>query len=241
MNILLVLAYLFFIGSMTGWIIEALFRHRFSSDNPEHKWVNPGFCTGPYLPIYGFGLCTLFMLAYFGQVNHLTDSVSSMVVMFIIMAIMMTLIEYVAGIYCLKVLKVKLWDYSDCFGNIQGVICPLFSFFWAILSAFYYFLIHQHVLNGLIWLSNNLSFSFFIGMFFGVFTIDVIHSANIIIKVKKFAEEHQIEIELEKLKLRMVEAAEERKEKYSHLLPYKSSIPFIEHLEFIKEKIRDKK
>ena len=23
------------------------------------KWVNPGFLIGPYLPIYGFGLCGL--------------------------------------------------------------------------------------------------------------------------------------------------------------------------------------
>ena len=56
MSVFLTLAYLFFIGSVFGWVLELFFRKFFSSSNPEHKWINPGFCTGPYLPIYGCGL-----------------------------------------------------------------------------------------------------------------------------------------------------------------------------------------
>lgn len=63
MNILLKLAYLFFIGSVIGWCIEVIFRRFFSSANPERKWINPGFCTGPYLPLYGCGLCILYLIA----------------------------------------------------------------------------------------------------------------------------------------------------------------------------------
>ena len=63
MNFFLTLAYLFFIGSVSGWVLELFFRKFFSASNPEHKWINPGFCTGPYLPIYGFGLCALYLLA----------------------------------------------------------------------------------------------------------------------------------------------------------------------------------
>ena len=63
MNLFLTLAYLFFIGSTLGWVAELLYRRFLSGANPERKWINPGFCTGPYLPIYGFGLCTLFLLA----------------------------------------------------------------------------------------------------------------------------------------------------------------------------------
>ena len=44
MNIWLVLAFLFFIGSMIGWVAELLFRRFISSANPERKWINPGFC-----------------------------------------------------------------------------------------------------------------------------------------------------------------------------------------------------
>ena len=56
MNLLLVLAYLFFLGSVFGWLLELFFRKFFSGSNPEHKWINPGFCVGPYLlrqwPVY---------------------------------------------------------------------------------------------------------------------------------------------------------------------------------------------
>ena len=60
MKYFLVIAFLFIIGSTIGWVIELLFRRFFSA----HKWINPGFLVGPYLPLYGFGLCALFGLAY---------------------------------------------------------------------------------------------------------------------------------------------------------------------------------
>ena len=39
----------------------------------------------------------------------------------------MTATEYIAGVLSLRVMKVRLWDYSNNFGNIQGIICPKFS------------------------------------------------------------------------------------------------------------------
>ena len=146
MRLSLVLAFLFFIGSCFGWVLELLYRNL---THRHKKWINPGFCTGPYLPIYGFGLCTLFLLASMEDLHLIADPVWNRVVLFIAMAVAMTLIEYIAGIACLKYLKVRLWDYSNLWGNIQGIICPLFSFFWAALGAAYYFLIHPYILNAL--------------------------------------------------------------------------------------------
>ena len=57
MGLLLKSAFLFFIGATCGWTAEVLFRRFLSSANPERKWINPGFCVGPYLPLYGVGLC----------------------------------------------------------------------------------------------------------------------------------------------------------------------------------------
>ncbi|MBR0031622.1 MAG: hypothetical protein IJP61_04990, partial [Treponema sp.] len=53
MTSLLVLTFLFFAGSIIGWGIELFWRRFFSKNNPEKKWINPGFLTGPYLPLYG--------------------------------------------------------------------------------------------------------------------------------------------------------------------------------------------
>ena len=61
------LAYLFFIGSVLGWVLELVFRKFFSPGNPEHKWINPGFCVGPYVPLYGTGLCVLYLMARLGE------------------------------------------------------------------------------------------------------------------------------------------------------------------------------
>lgn len=125
MNLFLTLAFLFFIGSTFGWVLELFYRRFISSSNPERRWINPGFCTGPYLPIYGNGLCALYLLA---SLEGLLPWMNKFV-MFALMAVAMTAIEYVAGLCCLKIAKVRLWDYRDQWGNIQGIICPLFSLF----------------------------------------------------------------------------------------------------------------
>ena len=69
MNMFLTLAYLFFIGSTLGWVAELLYRRFLSGANPERKWINPGFCVGPYVPLYGSGLCILYLLASIGEKN----------------------------------------------------------------------------------------------------------------------------------------------------------------------------
>ncbi len=237
MTIFLILAYLFFIGSVLGWVLELLYRNL---TQKHEKWVNPGFCTGPYLPIYGFGLCALFLLASLEQHSFISHPVWNKVVLFIAMAIGMTLIEYVAGIFCLKYLKVRLWDYSDLWGNIQGIICPLFSFFWAILGAVYYFLIHPHILDGLNWLSQNLAFSFFIGMFFGVFIIDVVHSANLVVKLKAFAEENEVIVRYEALKDHIMESHQRTKEKYRFFRPFRELKPLGETLKEMQDSLEQR-
>ena len=201
MNVFLVLAYLFFIGAVFGWILEVFFRKFFSSSNPEHRWINPGFCVGPYIPLYGCGLCILFLFAMFGAQYGVDSGIVGRTILFFGMVVSMTLIEYTAGIILLKIFKLRLWDYSRLWGNIQGLICPLFSLFWTILGAIYYFFIHPVILEALTWLSNNLSFSFVIGFFFGVFTIDVVYSGSLVTKMKAYADEHQVIVRLEELRL----------------------------------------
>ena len=232
MSIFLTLAYLFFIGSVLGWGLELLFRNL---TQHNQKWVNPGFCTGPYLPIYGFGLCALFLLASLERCSMIASTFWNKAVLFLAMAVGMTLIEYIAGVFCLKYLKVRLWDYSDMWGNIQGIICPLFSFFWAVLGALYYFFVHPHILDGLAWLSRNLAFSFFIGMFFGVFIIDVAHSANLVVKLKRFAEENEVIVRYEALKKHIQEAHQESKIKYRFFRPFRGEQPLLEHLKEMQE------
>ncbi len=236
MNLFLTLAFLFFIGSVTGWIIELFFRRFLSSANPERKWINPGFCTGPYLPLYGAGLCVLFLVASLDQFSVIENSILEKVVIVIVMGICMTLIEYITGLIALKAFHMRLWDYSGAKFNINGLICPKFSLIWSVLGAAYYFFIHPHILDALIWLSQNLAFSFFIGLFFGVFIIDVIHSAQIVDKIKKFAKENEVIVKYENLKSYIRSIQEKNKEKVHFLTPFRSEHPLSEHLKELADK-----
>lgn len=241
MGMFLTLAFLFFIGSVSGWVLELFFRRFFSGGKTDKKWVNPGFCTGPYLPLYGCGVCLLFLIASLEEDSFINNTVLNKIVLFSVMAITMTLIEYIAGICSIKFSNVRLWDYSNEWGNIQGIICPKFSLFWAILGAIYYFFIHPHILEALRWLSNNLAFSFVIGLFFGVFILDAAHSANLLIKLKNFADENNVVVKYEAIKAHIIKLQEENKRKVHFFRPFHSEIPLSEHLKNMKETFEIKK
>ena len=244
MNVFLTLAYLFFIGSVLGWCLELVFRKFFSGSNPEHKWINPGFCTGPYVPLYGCGLCILYLLATLGDATGMEDTVGGKALLFLGMAVSMTAIEYIAGIALLKWMKLRLWDYSKCWGNIQGLICPLFSFFWALLGAVYYFFVHPYILDALNWLANNLAFSFVIGFFFGVFTIDVANSAKLVARLKRYADENNVIVRYENLKAHIRSVRDRAQLRVQFFFPFRSERALVEHLKDntheVLEKIRSR-
>jgi uncharacterized membrane protein len=239
MNLWLILAFLFFIGSVLGWVAELIFRRFFSAANPERKWINPGFCVGPYVPLYGFGLCLLYLIASAEAYNWITNPVWNRIVLFAFMAVCMTGIEYLAGLTSLKFLKVRLWDYTNQWGNIQGLICPKFSAVWAAVGAIYYFLIHPHILNALNWLSENLAFSFFVGLFFGVFIIDVVYSAKLVSKLRAFARENDIVVRYEHLKAEIRNAQDAAAQRSNFLFAFRSDRALGEHLAAHRDRIRE--
>lgn len=240
MSVALKLAFLFFVGSCLGWVIELLFRRFISTANPERKWINPGFLVGPYLPLYGFALCAMYLLAGLENILPWDTEWIKKVALFVLMALCMTAIEYIAGIIFIKGMKVKLWDYSDEPGNIQGIICPRFSAIWAALGAIYYFLIHPFALTWLDWLEDNLTFTFVIGFFFGVFVIDAVYSFNILAKIRKFAVESEIVVKYQSLARQIRVSREKRKEKARFFLSMATEAPFSEHLKEYYDNMRRK-
>lgn len=201
---------LFFIGSILGWCGELVFRRVISK---EQKWINPGFLVGPYLPLYGFGLNILFFLSRFEEHFNISNRVLSIVVLIVIMTVALTALEYIAGIIFIKGMKVKLWDYTGLFGNIDGIICPIFSLMWGALGALYYFAVHPYIERMLNLFSQNLSLIFIAGVFYGFFIIDLVYSLNLITKIKRFAEEYEIIVKLEELKINIRMNSERKKEK----------------------------
>lgn len=221
MSTALVFAFLFFIGCIVGWGIELVFRRFLSKNNPDGKWINPGFLVGPWLPIYGLGLCGMYVVSL--TIGEMTGELirtgskaaeaADAAIVLVIMTMFMTLIELVAGLLFTKLFNVKLWDYSEEKLNFKGIICPKFSLFWGILGCFYYFVINPYILDGIIWLSQHLTFSFFIGFFFGVFAMDLAYSFNLASRLRRFTDEQEIIIKYEELKAHNARHREEMKQK----------------------------
>ena len=182
MKYLVIISTLFVIGSLLGWIIELFFR-RFVS---QKKWVNPGFLTGPYLPIYGFGVVVLYAVSNIPLGIEL--KAVDIIVRIIIIGFGMTFIEFIAGLIFIKGLKIKLWDYSDRKGNIMGIICPLFSLVWLVVGSLYYFLLNPVLVEGISWISENLIYTFFVGGVVGAMVVDLFYSIHLATKLKQFKE-----------------------------------------------------
>jgi uncharacterized membrane protein len=145
--------YLFLAGSISGYIIEVLYR-RFVS---VKRWVNPGFNKGPWIPLYGCGvvvmsaITTSFValfhsngIALYNPYDLYGTGVGSGptpydLIPILIMGVGMTLLELVAGLIFVKGFKVRLWDYSNDKHNFMGIICPLFSVIWIVVAILFYY------------------------------------------------------------------------------------------------------
>ena len=231
MVIFLDIVFLFFIGCTFGWVLELFYRRL-----AHGYWVNPGFLVGPYLPIYGFGLCTLTVIYLTFYEMHLPS-----ILVIILMGAAMTLIEFIGGLSFVNK-SVKLWDYSNNWGNYKGIICPLFSLIWTFISALYYFFLSKFILDKVIWFNNHIIFSFVLGMFMATIIIDYAYSTKLLSKVRKYAKESGATIRYEEFKRTVKEHQRKAKEKYSFIFPLKSSMdlkPYIhnykKHIVYIKK------
>lgn len=194
--------------------------------------VNPGFLVGPYLPIYGFGLCTLTVIYLTFYEMHLPS-----ILVIILMGAAMTLIELIGGLSFVNK-PVKLWDYSNNWGNYKGIICPLFSLIWTFISALYYFFLSEFILDKVIWFNNHIIFSFVLGMFMATILIDYAYSTKLLSKVRKYAKESGATIRYEEFKRTVKEHQKKAKEKYSFIFPLKSSMDLKPYIHNYKKHIK---
>ena len=106
--------WLFFMLSIFGWLWEG-FLYIIKDD----VYVNRGFLTGPWLPIYGAGGIMLELLFHKWRDRPIMTFMSSM--------ILCTVLEYFAGWYLELTWGVKWWDYSSMPLNLHGRICLVSS------------------------------------------------------------------------------------------------------------------
>lgn len=225
MKTFITLCLLFIVGGTCGWAIELFFR-RFA----HKKWVNPGFLVGPCLPLYGTGVVFLYIICSLDY-SFIANEVWRAVFVIALITVVMTLVEYVTGLIFIVGLKVKLWDYSKRPGNIQGIICPLFTFFWGVIGAAYCLFVHPLLMKAVAWINLNEIYSFFIGMYYGVLVIDIFYSFNVVNKIRAWAKEKNVTVKLEEFRLSVKLKAEQIKQKTNFLLSFKTKNSLNEELD----------
>ena len=157
----------FLIYSFLGWVMESIFR-----SICEKKIINTGFLRGPFCPIYGIG--AIIMIALLSQFEK------SIILLFFISLIILTLWEYIVGVILEKIFKTKYWDYSDHKFNFQGRICLTNSIYWGFLGVIFVKYIHPFIQSYIEKIDINL-LKYIVPIFLIVFLIDTITT---IIKVK---------------------------------------------------------
>ncbi|MEG1222432.1 MAG: putative ABC transporter permease [Bacilli bacterium] len=204
MKLFITFLFLFLLGSMIGYVIELFFR-RFVS---MKRWINPGLLHGPWLPIYGFGLCLLFFFS--NMFTYCDISLNFHLEAFLcilLFGVAATLLEYVGGMIFCKLMHIKLWDYSNMKGNIKGVICPQFTALWIIAAIMYYFLLKTpfnnlfNLIYEYMFTANNIWLILVIGLLYGLLIGDFISIIKPFTTISSIAKENKYVVEWENIKL----------------------------------------
>lgn len=209
------IVFIFEIGAVFGWSLEVIYRRIVDK---ERRWTNPGFCVGPWLPIYGISILLAFLTTYFNDTSFINDVLLRKIVIFLIIALCITAMEFISGYILLRYYNLRLWDYRNEKFNYKGFICLKYSIYWIFLASIYYFLIHNNIYNSVVWLSHNLIFSFIVGMIFATMLIDVIYSAKVVAIISNFAINNNIIVKFDEIKDRVQNEIRKQKDKTAYFI-----------------------
>ena len=109
-EILINLILLFFAYAFLGWCIEVTLKYF-----QFHRFINRGFLTGPWLPIYGSGAALITIV-----VKGLSPVDSSVDTTFMVSFILCGIIEYMTSFVLEKRFHARWWDYSRKPMNLHG-------------------------------------------------------------------------------------------------------------------------
>jgi uncharacterized membrane protein len=211
---------LFFLGGIAGWVVELFFR-RFVS---QKKWVNPGFLTGPLLPLYGFGVVGFYLFSNTIPWNNISaNSALNTTIEILCVGVLMTVIELIAGLIFIKGMKIKLWDYSSRWGNFEGIICPLFSAIWTACGALYVLWVNPvFVAYTNFLLSNSMATGMLEGFAYGILSVDIGWSFGLVSKIRKAAADKRLVVDWDKIKVSFHDHLKRAKKTPDWFLPFKT-------------------
>lgn len=210
---------IFIIGGALGYVLELFYRRI-----RHGRWINPGFLAGPFLPLYGVGTLLLFGLCTLGEARF-ADGAAGKLLLLLLIAVAMTLAELVTGLLFTEGMHVRLWDYRDRWGNFRGIICPPVLSDLGGVGALYEFVLHPYLRIAVDWLRDNPYDTFVVGVFFGIFLVDLCYSFRVITRLRALAKQNRLIIGMEALKVRLrARVSTRRKERRApFLFPFRST------------------
>ena len=113
-ELIIKLGVLFYICSIIGYFYELILNYI-----ENNKIFSHGILSGPWLPIYGTGALVIMILDKYKK---------HPIAIFLSSFFLTGLLEGIAGFLLLKLLKMRLWDYTGYFLNINGFVCFLSAF-----------------------------------------------------------------------------------------------------------------
>lgn len=135
--------WVFFVYSFLGWCTEVIF-HVVS----QGKFVNRGFLTGPVCPIYGMGILAV--------VAALAPLQKNLLILYVGSVLITSAIELALGWLSKRILKERLWDYSEMPFNLGGYICLKFSLVWGLACLLVVRVLHPGVMQVVRWIPHSL-------------------------------------------------------------------------------------
>lgn len=121
-----------YIYCFLGWIWESSY-----DSIKAKKFINRGFLSGPFLPIYGTGAIMMLVVSAPFRDN--------LILTYFAGVIGATVLELVTGIVMEALFKVRYWDYSSKFCNYKGYICLGSSIAWGFFTIILTRFIHKPI------------------------------------------------------------------------------------------------
>lgn len=118
----------FFICSFIGWLLEVAYAF-----SVYGTFVDRGFLRGPICPIYGYGAVIMVLITDWIKKKKITN----LLIIFAIVAVIATVLEYIASYFLELVFNLRWWDYTGYFLNINGRVCLIFSIFFGIAGIIF--------------------------------------------------------------------------------------------------------
>lgn len=133
----------FFIYSILGHIIETL------TALITGNGFKSGILTGWWTPVYGIGAVTILFVSEYLFKNLHMHRFWETVIMFFVVAIVLSTLEALGGVLIEKIFGEVFWDYSQQKFHIGHYISLEMTLVWGVASIIFIYIIHP-LLKGLI-------------------------------------------------------------------------------------------